>query len=242
MRLISKSDFAKERGVSAGRVSQWLHDGRIAEVEGKIDADRAHAALDAALDRTKGMRRDGNVTSSSDATPADGATPIAAPAAQTSAPEPTARAARSVTSALPLDDAADTPGANGSDAAAAAPKDGSKDTSGYWEHKSKREKYDAELAEMKFLQAAGALVPAAGVRREAMESARAVRNAMLAIPDRVAAVLDPGNPARAHKLLTEEIQKVLREQTDRLEQRAAGGVGDAGSVASAAGERAGALQ
>lgn len=220
MRLISKSEFAKERGVTAGRVSHWLRDGRIAEVDGKIDADQAHADLDAALDRTKGMRRAGNITSTGGVTPAE----------QTSAPPP----GEPRTEALPLD-AEQQPGA--ADAAASAPgtaKDGTRDTSGYWEHKAKREKFEAELAEMKYLQTAGVLVQAPGVRKEAMETARSVRNAILAIPDRIASVLDPANPARAHKLLTGEIQKVLRELSVGLEERAVGALGPGGSGAPAA--------
>ena len=211
MRLIGKSEFAKERKVSAGRVSQWLHDGRIAETDGKIDADQAHADLDAALDRTKGMRRSGNITST-----ANGATVelFAAPAAAQSLVV-SAEASHSSTA---LDDVSgqigDVPGSP------AGAKDGTRDASGYWEHKAKREKYEAELAEIKYLSTAGALVYAPGVRKEAMETARSVRNAMLAIPDRIAPVLDPANPARAHKLLTGEIKKVLRELNLELEQRA----------------------
>lgn len=213
MRLISKSEFAKERGVSAGRVSQWLHDGRIAETEGKIDADQAHANLDAALDRTKGMRRDGNITSNGN----NAAAPIAPPgiilaegALEERKPE-----GQTQTEILPL----------GEDVGATAVKDGARDTSGYWEHKAKREKFEAELAEMKYLATAGALVHAPSVRKEAMETARSVRNAMLAIPDRIASVLDPANPARAHKLLTGEIQQVLRELSFGLEQRSAAPAG-----------------
>lgn len=87
-------------------------------------------------------------------------------------------------------------------------------------HKTQSAKADAQLKTMQALERAGALVDAAEVRREAAAIARQLRNAVLAIPDRVAPVLDPANPARAHNLLTAEIAKVLREFGTGLEQRA----------------------
>ena len=231
MRPISKGDFAKERKVSAGRVSQWLADGRIVETEdGKIDADAAHASLDAALDRAKGMRRTGNVTSVNDA--GAGAQDSAASGSAATLPTKTEAATPAHRDAVELRPdvlelraeagaAGEQPTVGGGEPGGQNGKEGTRDNSGYWEHKAKREKYESQLAEIKYLQAAGGLVHAAGVRREAMEAARSVRNAMLSIPDNISAVLDPANPARAHKLLTGEIQKVLRELCLGLEQRAA---------------------
>jgi hypothetical protein len=193
MRLITKAQFARERDVHPSRVSQWLRDGRIAETtDGKIDADEAHARLNAHLDQTKGMRRDGNITSSG-------------PSIGQQVPN-----AAGPSGELPLR----------AEAAGEKPDDsGSRDD--YWESKARREKAEAQLAEMKALAAAGALVPSAGVRKEAAETARRMRNALLAIADRLAPVLDPASPARAHKLLTSELQKVLRELSGGLEERAA---------------------
>lgn len=91
--------------------------------------------------------------------------------------------------------------------------------------KHREQKAVASLAEMKLLREAGALVPAAGVKKAAAETARHLRNMMLAIPDRIAPVVDPANPARAHKLMTDEIQKALRELSSELEQRAAAAAG-----------------
>lgn len=106
-----------------------------------------------------------------------------------------------------------------------SPPGASRDDTSYWESRARREKAEAVMSEMKALQAAGALVPAAGVRKELAELARATRNSMLAIADRVSPVLDPANPARAHKLLSDEIGKALRELSARLEQRAAADTG-----------------
>jgi hypothetical protein len=61
-------------------VTQWLRNRQIeALADGKIDADAAHARLDATLDKTKGMRRKGNVTSR--APSADSARQAVAPGA-----------------------------------------------------------------------------------------------------------------------------------------------------------------
>src|SRR6185436_14647859 len=100
-----------------------------------------------------------------------------------------------------------------------------RDDSGYWESRSRREKAEAQISEMKALREAGALTSAAAVRKEAADTARRLRNAMLAIPDKIAPVLDPGNPGRAHKLMTDEITKALSEFRAELEQRAAAAAG-----------------
>ena len=186
----SGKDFAAQRGVHPSRVSQWKRQGRLVlNADGRIDVEASHARLNASLDKAKGERRDGNITS------------IAPAPAATAASEPSA-------------------GGNGK----AQDDQGSgsqKDDSGYWQHKARREKAEAELSELRALQAAGALISSAGVKRERAETARKVRNAMLAIPDRIAPVVDPANPARAHKLITDEIQKALRELSTELEERAA---------------------
>lgn len=198
MRPVTKAAFAKERNLSRARIYQLIGDGRIpvivgGEHDGKIDADDAHARLGELLDQTKGIRRDGNITSSA---------PAAANQAP-SGPDPE----------LPLSEPGRDPDRTGSTL--------SKNDTSYWEHKAKQQEYDALLTQARYLKEAGSLTSAAGVRKEALETARTLRNAMLAIPDRIASVLDPANPARAHKLLTEEIRKALREFSDRMAERAA---------------------
>lgn len=230
MRPIRKGNFAKERRVSAGRVSHWLRDGRIVELEsGKIDADDAHARLDAHLDQSKGMRRGGNITSNSIGSPAG--------AEQSNTPQREGDAAGNGDTAPDLmqqgaargnetdaGPSVDVAGAGNGDGAPSGEKGATvgRDDTGYWESKARREKAEAQLAEMKAMQAAGVLTSAIGVSREARETGRALRNALLAFPDRLAPVLDPASPSRAHKLLTEELQKVIRELSGRLDERAAG--------------------
>lgn len=233
MRVVTVSEFARERGVSRTRVYQWIEDGRVKKLEGGgVDADAAHAALGQMLDQSKGIRRDGNVTSQGPA-PAPAPAPAAAapgdPQAQgeSAAVQTSARAAggedllggqEGEQRAAPAERGGDRP---------ARPEGAGRDDTGYWESKARREAAEAQLAEMRALQAAGALVPAAGVKKETAELARATRNAMLAIPDQAAAVLNPADPAKCHKLLTDLISRALRDLNERLEQRAAADPGAA---------------
>lgn len=211
MRVVSVSEFARERGVSRTRVYQWIEDGRVKKLEGGgVDADEAHAALGQLLDQSKGIRRDGNVTSQgpaeSAAEPDDGGDLLVA---QEGDDKPVA-----------VERIGERP---------ARPDSTGRDDTDYWASKARREAAEAQLAEMRALQAAGALVPAAGVRKENTEIARGIRNAMLAIPDQASAVLNPADPAKCHKLLTDLISRVLRDFTGRLEQRGAPDTGAAGS-------------
>jgi len=192
MRPLTKTEFAKERKVSRARVYQYIDDGRVLVlVDGRIDADDAHARLDASLDQTKGVRAGGNVTSSAP-TGGQGLIPLPAP----DKPE---------------------------ESAAKAPKDaGLVD----WQSRARKDKAEAQLAEMKVLKEAGALVSAGGVRKVASETARGIRNGILAVPDRTAAVLaSMTSPTQIHNYLTGELQKVLREFSTELEQRAAAAAG-----------------
>lgn len=211
MRAITKAAFARERKVHASRVTQWIRDGRVVVlIDGSVDADESHARLDNTLDLTKGVRGVGNVTSSS-------------PQTNTSAMAPAPGAAVSAAPGMPAGDLL-----QGTESAAAdrAPSSSSsRDDQVDWEARKRKDRADAQLAEMKALKEAGALTSTAAVQKEAMEVARQVRNSMLAIADRIAPVLDPANPARAHKLLTDEIQKALRELRVGLEQRAAAASG-----------------
>lgn len=250
MRLISKAEFARERGVHPSRVSQWLRDGRVTEAgeHGRIDADAAHARLDAHLDQAKGSRRNGNVTSSAPVAVASGpgsasaSVVVASALASASASMPGAVAGGDGAASGELslgrapDDAAgpagrdaalanddrDDPAGDGARGDTPPTKPGTRDESGYWEHKARRERAEAQLAEMKALAAAGALTSAPAVAKIAREMARQARNDLLGMVDRLAPVLDPASPARAHKLLTDEVQKVIRELCRRLDERAAG--------------------
>lgn len=73
----------------------------------------------------------------------------------------------------------------------------------------------AELARMEAEQRAGELVAAADVRAAAFATARAVRDALLALPNRMAPQLAATADAReVHRLLTAEITLALRSLAD----------------------------
>jgi hypothetical protein len=213
MRPLTITEFAKERGVSRARVYQWIGDGRVLRLEGGgVDADAAHERLGAMLDQAKGVRRDGNITSQApasiaitDATVTAGLAANSA-AAVSSVADPAVGPGRASESGL-------------SDRKPGEGRTGSSDDAGYWESRARREKAEAQISEMKALQQAGLLTPALAVAREARETARALRNALLAIPDELAPVLDPASPSRAHRLLSDALTRAIRECSERLDER-----------------------
>jgi phage terminase Nu1 subunit (DNA packaging protein) len=119
------------------------------------------------------------------------------------------------TAALPL---------QGGGAAPGEPRIEPKDTEGYYTHKAKREKYDAALAQLRYLEQVGRLVSAEDVEREYDAIARSVRDALLNIPDRLAPIVAAEtDPARVHALIAEEMRVALNELSRRLDEPAASG-------------------
>lgn len=78
--------------------------------------------------------------------------------------------------------------------------------------KAKKEHYLAKHAKLKYEQAAGELVEAETVKRQAMELARTLRESILGIPDRIAGELaGETDPHRVHVLLSKELHQALEE-------------------------------
>jgi len=83
------------------------------------------------------------------------------------------------------------------------------------ESRARHEHYKAEKARLEALQGRGELVPAAEVKAAAFNAARSVRDALMALPDRLAAQLAGTADARlCHTLLTEELRVALRSLAD----------------------------
>lgn len=83
-------------------------------------------------------------------------------------------------------------------------------SSTYAQSRAAREAYAARLAKLDFEQKSGKLVDAEAVRNEAFKSARIVRDALMNIPDRIAAELAAEtNIFKIHSRLTEELRKSL---------------------------------
>jgi hypothetical protein len=82
----------------------------------------------------------------------------------------------------------------------------------YAQSRAVRELYLARLAKIEFEEKSGKLVSRDEVTVAAFTKARTVRDNLLNIPDRVAAMLAAEtSAARAHQILTEEIRKALIE-------------------------------
>lgn len=98
---------------------------------------------------------------------------------------------------------------------------------GYLEARAKREQFQAKQAELDYLEAIGELVPAAELRAAASNRYRAIRDKLLNIPDRLAAILAAQtDPARVHTELTKEIKQVLHELSDDARAEAARGAAE----------------
>jgi hypothetical protein len=86
---------------------------------------------------------------------------------------------------------------------------------GYWESKAKRERYEAAIAKLKYLEKLGSLVDLAEYSRSRFDTASRTATAFLQIPARMASM--PSDPVKARKWLTDEITRVLLELADDLE-------------------------
>lgn len=81
--------------------------------------------------------------------------------------------------------------------------------------RARREHYQAEVAKLAALQGRGELVVGMEVERKAFELARAVRDQMAGIPDRVSGMLAACSDARkVHQLLSDEIRIALAALTN----------------------------
>lgn len=110
---------------------------------------------------------------------------------------------------------------------AATPASGDKDPHGYYEARAKRERHQAEMAELDLLEQLGKLVSVDEMRQVTGRRYRAMRDKLLNIPDRIAAVLAAEkDTARVHAALTAELKRVLHELSDDAGAEAARGVAE----------------
>lgn len=121
-------------------------------------------------------------------------------------------------------DAGPTAPASGSDAPAPPLAPANADQADYLAARAKREGFQAKTAELEYLKAIGELVPAGEAREVAFRRYRTLRDKMLNIPERVASVIAAErDPARVHKVLTDEIKRVLHELSETADAEVAGG-------------------
>jgi hypothetical protein len=87
----------------------------------------------------------------------------------------------------------------------------------YSEARAERERAQAALAQLDLAKQLGQVVLAETVAKGATAAARATRDALLSIPDRVAAlVAAETDPARVHAILSNELRQALHGLADRL--------------------------
>lgn len=88
-------------------------------------------------------------------------------------------------------------------------------SSTYAQSRAARETYAARIAKLEFEERSGKLIEAEAVKNESFKLARIVRDAMLNIPDRVAAEFaGETNQFKIHARLSEEIRKAIASLKD----------------------------
>lgn len=102
-----------------------------------------------------------------------------------------------------------------SDTNLSAPAKPEDDGDDYWKSRGRREKAEAELAELKLAEQLGQLVRAADVRASVSKRAAALRESFLQLPARVVPLLaaDP-SPAMMDQILRAEIVAALAQLTE----------------------------
>lgn len=191
---MSQAAYGRARDLSRQRVGQLVKDGRVPlDDDGQVIVDQADLNLASMLDQRK-ANRDRQVAS--------------------------AQAPVGSTDALPLEE----DGARRETAAKAddKPKAASNDAANYWEQKARREKIEADRAELAYRKSIGELVDVNEVARSRFETAQKVATAMLQIWARIAPVVAPNDPQRCELLGVEETKRVLHELARDLDQPVAG--------------------
>jgi phage terminase Nu1 subunit (DNA packaging protein) len=91
-----------------------------------------------------------------------------------------------------------------------APAQGGAHARSYIAGRARKETALAELRELELRRQKGELVPQASVDKEAFETGRIVRDALLRMPDRLAGLFAAEtDPRKIHALMTKEIRQVL---------------------------------
>lgn len=85
----------------------------------------------------------------------------------------------------------------------------------YWDSRARREKAEADMAELKLQEQLGDLVRASDVRSTVARRAAGLREALMQIPARLSAVLAAElDPAKVHDHLHLELRQVLEQLTE----------------------------
>lgn len=97
---------------------------------------------------------------------------------------------------------------------------------GYLEHRARTEEFKSKQAELDYLEKLGTLVHAGAMTEASFQRTRTLRDQLLNIPDRISTIAAAErDPVRVHQIITDEIKRVLSEQSVDATQ-AAGGVAE----------------
>jgi len=197
---VTQAEYARLRQLSRQRVHQLVKDGRIPlDPQGLVIVDQADANLAQMLDQRRANRERQIAFAET------GPTNPASVPPEGVLPE---KAASVETSGRPAQGDANQP-----------PQQANAATD-YWEHKARRERVEADRAELLYRKTVGELVDADEVARSRRETGYKVASSLLQIPAKVAPAISPQDPQRAVRLLTEEIHRVLNELAGDLDQSA----------------------
>jgi hypothetical protein len=190
---MSQAAYGRARDLSRQRVGQLVKDGRVPlDQDGLVIVDQADSNLATMLDQRK-ANRERQVAA------------VEAPAGRTGA--------------LALDEE---PARREPAKSDDKPRAEANEASSYWKEKARRERIEADRADLALRKQIGELVLASDVESSRFNTAQKVANAMLQIPARIAPVVAPNDPQRAELLMTEEIKKVIHELAGDLDQPVAG--------------------
>lgn len=192
-RRMSQAEYARLRNISRQRVHALVREGRVAvDDDGLVDVEASDAMLEATLDRSKAHRD----------------RQIAAAGAQPS---------------LIGDGAVQARGPQTGDGAGAhaAPQTGdvqsTNSAADYWEHKARRERIEADRAELALAKQRGELADVAEVRRLQREVYSKAASSIMQIPARIAPVCVALDAVGIEKLMHDEIERVLLSVAQNLE-------------------------
>ncbi|MCU0973792.1 MAG: hypothetical protein MUF80_07545 [Burkholderiales bacterium] len=211
---MSQADYARLRNISRQRVHALVREGRVAvDDDGLVDVEASDAMLDATLDRSKAQRN--RQIASAAAQPGLGGS-----APGQAVREPVANDAQP--SLIGDADAV----ASGHQAGEghrghAAPQTGdvqsTNSAADYWEHKARRERIEADRAELALAKQRGELADVAEVRRLQREVYAKAATSIMQIPARIAPVCVALDAAAIEKLMHDEIERVLLSVAQNLE-------------------------
>jgi len=222
---LTQATYALRIGVSRQRVHQLVKDGRIpTDDEGLVDVAQADANLATMLDQRKANRERQIELAAGPRFMQHAAPPATRPAEAPNAETPAAVQVEAAAS--PADLLLEMPLAARSttnEAPDARPmtSGGTSAATDYWEQKARRERIEADRADLAYRVSLGKVVDADEVSASRRETAYRVANALTQIPARVAPVIAPQDPMRAERLLTDEINRILNELAGDMERAAA---------------------